>query len=184
MKKIFMLQAVLVLALVFFRPSEAEASVIMFENGTWVEEGEAVFYEVPKETDGISLVSGDDQAYSEYDFEQPYSYYSKDANGNSLKLFTIAVTGTVYFYENGKVHLLRCGAKVLEVIRKSYSVTIFRPQIENTDGSYSEGKILFSTFDEVYACGDFAATAYFVSGSNQIHGELVAVRLWDDDWGR
>lgn len=181
MKKIFMLQAVLILSLVLFRPSEAEASVTELQNGMWVEEGEVVFYEVPKENGGISLAAENNQGYSEYDFNRLLSYYSEDANGNQIKLFTMEVRGTVYFYENGKVHLLRLGASVNEVIRKAYTVRIYETQIENTDGSYSEGRILFSTFDEVYASGDFAITVYFVSGSNQLYSNLEAVRLWDDD---
>lgn len=182
MKKVFMLQAVLVLALILFRPSEAEASVIALENGMWVEESEAVLYEVPKGTDGINLAAENGSAYSEYDFEKQFSFYSKDAKGNDLKIFTIAVTGTVYFYENGKVHLFRCGSRVVDVIRRQYEITKYDPKIENTDGSYSSGLVLFVTYDDVYPSGDFAVKVYFMSGSNQIYGDLTVVRLRGEEW--
>lgn len=177
MKKIFMLQAVLVLALVLFRPSEAEASVTELGDGIWVEEGEAVFYETSEEISEISLAADDGDSYSAYDFEKPFTFYSEDDNGNTLEIFTMAVTGTVYFYESGKVHLLRCDSKKISTIRSSYKITKYYPKITNTDGSYSEGLVLFFTYDSVYPCGDFAMKVYFQSGSTQTYGSFTVVQL-------
>lgn len=171
MKKIFMIQAVLILSFALFRPVAAEASVPEAQSGIWAKEEETIFCEIPKQVSEISTLSADDANYSEYSFTKNTSYYYTAPNGKEIKVFTLKTEGIVYFYENGLVHIFWCQTTITEVA-KDFECEIVAQNTTNTDGSYSESEVGFYTYSTKYPHGSYRLTIYFKSGSTQTYSTL------------
>lgn len=177
MKKIFMIQAVLILSFVLFRPVAAEASVPETQSEIWVKEEETIFCEIPKQVSEVNTLnaagtlSANDANYSEYSFTKNTSYYYTDPNGKEIKVFTLKTEGVVYFYESGLVHIFRCSTGIEEVA-KDFECEIVSQKVVNTDGSYSASEIGFYTYSEKYPHGGYRLTVYFKSGSTQTYSDL------------
>ena len=76
------------------------------------------------------------------------------------------IHGTVWFYEDGKVHLYSLGSYISDV-HSDYSVTIAARIIENTDGSVSRGKSFVYTESSIYPTRSLAFIVEFNFGSAQ-----------------
>lgn len=183
MKKIFMIQAILILSFVLSKPVAAEASVSAIQPAIWAKEEETVFCEIPKQVGEISTLSANDANYSEYSFTKNTSYYYTTSSGKEIKVFTLKTEGVVYFYESGLVHIYRCSTKVAEVA-KDFACEVVSQQVTNTDGSYSASEVLFYTYSDKYPYGGYCLTIYFKLNSTQTYSNLECLFQYGEETGK
>ena len=86
------------------------------------------------------------------------------------------MTGTVFFYTDGKVHLYSLGSSVESVI-SNYTATVTSNDITNTDGSLSTGVSTVTTSSSIYAYGTFQFQVKFVYGSSQASYEVKEIGI-------
>lgn len=169
MKKFLLFQVALLAAFLLIRPKIANAEAASLSEQTanvWIEEGELILERVDeKSIEAASTFTTKGSDYASYQFEKEFRCgYKKTEDDEPITLFKLKISGTVYFYEDGKVHLLSMGSQVTETASK-YSVTIIDNEIINTDGLISIGNTYFYTTSTKYPQGSYRAYVYFQYGS-------------------
>lgn len=169
MKKFLLFQVALLVTFLFIKPDMANAETDSFSEQTasvWMEEGELIWERLDeKGIEAVSTLTTESSDYAAYQFEKEFKCrYKKTENDEPIILFKLKISGTVYFYENGKVHLYSMSSQVIETASK-YSVTIIDNDIINTDGLISIGNTYFYTTSTKYPQGSYRAYVYFQYGS-------------------
>lgn len=177
MKKILLFQVVLLVTFLFVRPDIAHAEEDSFSEQTaniWVEEGELILERLDETgLEAVSTLATESSKYTPYQYEKEFTcMYKETENAESITLFRLKLSGTVYFYEDGKVHLLSLSSRVTETAPK-YSVTILDNDIINTDGMISVGNTYFYTTSTKYPQGSYRAYVRFQHGSVLLYSGLV-----------
>lgn len=106
-----------------------------FDSAKQVIETENI-YDVPG--NGIMLL-GD---YETIPFKKTVYLNVVKGDGSRETLCGISLSGTMYYYNDGKVHLYTLGSTTY-VYEVDAVVDVQTTQIDNTDGSYSMGSIVF-----------------------------------------
>lgn len=143
---------------------QAREETIAYENNIWIEDGETILSE-NKISNMIFYDSENRNNYSSYQFSKT-SNVKTTINGTTITLFSLTIYGTVYFYDDGKVHLYALGSYVSNV-HENYSATVVSNSIANSDGSFSMGISEVSTDSSVYMTPYCYFTVSFNYGSAQ-----------------
>lgn len=172
-----MFQVTLLVTFLFIRPDIANAEADSFSEqaaSVWVEEGELILKRLDeKGIEAVSTLTTKSSDYTPYQYEKEFTCkYKETENDEPITLFKLKLSGTVYFYEDGKVHLLSLYSQVTETAPKC-SVTILDNEIINTDGMISMGNTYFYTTSTKYPQGSYRAYVYFQHGSVLIYSGLV-----------
>ena len=94
-------------------------------------------YDVPG--NGIMLLSN----YETIPFNKTVYLNVVKGDGSRETLCSVNLSGTMYYYNDGKVHLYTLGSSIY-VYENGAVANAQTSQIENTDGSYSKGSVLFN----------------------------------------
>lgn len=177
MKKFLLFQVVLLVTFLFVRPGMAYAEADSFSGQTasvWIEGGKSVLERLDETgLEAVSTLVMESSKYTPYQYEKEFTCkYQETENAEPITLFRLKLSGTVYFYEDGKVHLLSLSSQVIETAPK-YSVTILDNDIINTDGMISVGNTYFYTISNKYPQGSYKAYVYFQHGSVLLYSGLV-----------
>ncbi len=177
MKKFLLFQVVLLVTFLFVRPDMANAETESFSEQTasvWIEEGEFILERLDERgIEEVSTFAAGSHDYSPYQYEKEFTCkYQETENAEPITLFKLKLSGTVYFYEDGKVHLLSLSSQIIETAPK-YSVTILDNDIINTDGMISVGNTYFYTTSTKYPQGSYKAYVYFQHGSVLTYSGLI-----------
>lgn len=140
-----------------------------FENALEVMKTEVVY---GSPDSGNALMTLND--YEEKSFEriQYVNVYTED--GFRITLFAVKLHITAYFYEDGKVYLYSLSTSSY-TYEDGLVLHFARPQIVNTDGSYSEGTVLFSMNSPKYGVADFKAWVKLRENSTNVETGLNEV---------
>ncbi len=140
-----------------------------FENALDVIETEVV-YGSPDSGNGLMALN----SYEEKSFERIryVNVYTED--GFRITLFAVKLHITAHFYENGKVYLYSLGTSSY-TYEDGLVLHFARPQIVNTDGSYSEGTVLFSMDSPKYGISNFKAWVKLRENSTDVETGLYEV---------
>lgn len=140
-----------------------------FENALEVMETEVIY---GNPDSGNAPMALDD--YEEKSFEriEYLNVYTQD--GFRITLFAIKLHITAYFYEDGKVYLYSLGTSSY-TYEDGMVLHFARPQIVNTDGSYSEGIVLFSMNSPKYGIDNFKAWVKLRENSTNVETGLDEV---------
>lgn len=88
---------------------------------------------------GIMLLSN----YETIPFNKTIYLNVVKGDGSRETLCSVNLSGTMYYYNDGKVHLYTLGSSIF-VYENGAVANAQTTQIENTDGSYSMGSVLFN----------------------------------------
>ncbi len=177
MKRFLLFQAAILATFLFIRPGMAYAEADSFSGQTasvWIEEGKSVLERLDEAgLEAVSALATESSKYTPYQYEKEFTcMYKETEDDEPIVLFRIKLSGTVYLYEDGKVHLLSLSSQVTETARKC-SVTILDNDIINTDGMISVGNTYFYTTSTKYPQGSYRAYVRFQHGSVLLYSGLV-----------
>ena len=138
------------------------------EGQIWIEEIETTFVSSKdvankvnvKETIDVPLLRN---SYKPYTFSRTVNVKTM-YNGKEYLLFKHEIHGTVYLYEDGKVHLYSVGSSMSDV-HIMYTAEVISNTIANSDGSYSMGCSEVETFSSVFDCPKMYFVVDFYHGS-------------------
>lgn len=140
-----------------------------FENALEVIETEVV-YGSPDSGNGLMTLSN----YEEKSFERIRYVNAYTEDGFRITLFAVKLHITAHFYEDGKVYLYSLGTSSY-TYEDGMVLYFAKPRIVNTDGSYSEGTVLFSMDSPKYGISDFKAWVKLRENSTDVETGLSEV---------
>lgn len=139
-----------------------QAEEISFDNVKQVIETETI-YDVPE----IMLLSD----YEIVPFEKVMYLNATMGNGTSQQICGVKLSGVFYYYDDGKVHLYSLNTTSY-VYEAGGSLQKVSSSIVNTDGSYSEGIVVFNYSSPGYGFFACEATVEFTENSMVVNSGL------------
>jgi len=161
---------------VYANECDVDYEISSNDGNIWIEEGETYWAQCDVGIDQID--SGSEiginnsnsittrATYTSYQFSHTDHVWYTNSDGKDIKLFSHTISGTVFFYTDGKVHIYSLNGDTSNV-HIGYSARVADTIIANSDGSVSVGMSEVETNSLFYPTPLVIFSVTFTYGSAQ-----------------